>query len=130
MSDYAPPSYEAQPGLEAPPPYTFPTSFRIGSRQTRKLLVTPAQLKGHLALLRAFHSLRCIVDEAKDDRIPAWVKSMESERRWAWYVGLAVERFERWCKSSRHWTTSSFLNYHLPPCDVIMVWHAYLLNPR
>jgi hypothetical protein len=129
MTDSASPSYEAQLGPEAPPPYTFPTSFKIGW-QTPSPLVTPAQLKGHLAILRAFHGLRCVIEDAKDDRIPTWVKAMESERRWAWYVGLAVERFERWCKSSPHWAKDSSINDHLPPCDVVMVWHAYLLNPR
>ena len=36
--------------------------------------------------------------------------------------------FERWCKALKHVAFDSFLE-DLPPLDVIMVWHAYLLNP-
>jgi hypothetical protein len=35
--------------------------------------------------------------------------------------------FERWCLSIK---PSDVVEQHLPPIDVTMVWHAYLLNPR
>jgi hypothetical protein len=77
--------------------------------------------KGHLTLLRDFHG--------KDSRIPEWIMKLERERQWAWFVGIAVERFEWWCQSTKYSTSDSFLAHGLPPCDVLMVWHAYLLNP-
>lgn len=74
------------------------------------------------------------------------------EKRWALYVARAVDRYEAW------WSTfdTNFLReddmklasgalYHnfvsdkqymtwdesmLPPLDVLMVWHAHMLNPR
>ncbi|KIJ16489.1 hypothetical protein PAXINDRAFT_75707 [Paxillus involutus ATCC 200175] len=89
-------------------------------------LVTPQQLKGHLALLRAFHALRQTVQAGNDYRFPADVRLLDADRRWTWFVSLAVERFERWCltiqASDTEWRG-------LPPIDVAMVWHAYLLNP-
>jgi hypothetical protein len=91
--DVSPPSYTAnvpQDGL--PPAYTFPTTFTIGSGRTQAPLVTPEQLKGHLGLLRQFYELREIVEAGKDDRLPAWAKQLEPERRWAWFVALAAER--------------------------------------
>jgi hypothetical protein len=98
MTD-APPSYTAQPSANVqdsdvpPPAYTFPTTFRIGSLRTASPLVHTAQLKGHLALLHAFATLRSQVeglsetDELKRAQMPA-----SKERRWSWFVGLAVER--------------------------------------
>ncbi|KAG1805263.1 hypothetical protein EV424DRAFT_1301945, partial [Suillus variegatus] len=51
----------------------------------------------------------------------------DSEKRWVWFVNLAVERFERWCLTIKQ---SDTVEQRLPPIDVTMVWHAYLLNPR
>ncbi|KAI9813014.1 MAG: hypothetical protein M1832_006405, partial [Thelocarpon impressellum] len=78
------------------------------------------------------------------------------EKRWAVYVARAVDRFESWWSSSRisqgrpdQRFTQSHLAYEagfddtprsgaprnvtpedLPPLDVLMVWHSYMLNPR
>ncbi|KAI5365237.1 Putative Glycine-rich domain-containing protein [Septoria linicola] len=76
------------------------------------------------------------------------------EKRWAIYVQQAVDRFEAWLTAlfpGRPWadrttietegrqgtlcdtaTTkgSIFSASDLPPIDVLMVWHAYQLNPR
>ncbi|KAF8202036.1 hypothetical protein K438DRAFT_1491970, partial [Mycena galopus ATCC 62051] len=49
------------------------------------------------------------------------------DQRWAWFVGLSVERFEKWCKALRPHHVAKGLA--LPPLDVLMVWHAYMLNP-
>jgi hypothetical protein len=93
----SPPSYSASSQLanDLPPAYTFPTSFKIGRKRTDCALVNTDQLKGHLALLRAFYGLRLQVEEGKDHRLPQSVRDTDSaERRWAWFVGLAVERYE------------------------------------
>jgi len=108
---------------------TFSSTFTIGNKQMQAPLVTPDQLKGHLGLLRLFQGLREIVEAGEDDRLPAWSTQMERERRWAWFVALAVERFERWCKVVKYVPLSRFVEESLPPLDVMMVWHAYLLNP-
>ncbi|KAI1328963.1 hypothetical protein F5Y16DRAFT_367741 [Xylariaceae sp. FL0255] len=77
------------------------------------------------------------------------------EKRWAIYVARAVDRYEAWWKTflksplteddmmgnttkyaqfpSSFGTTdiSNFwLRNTLPPIDVLMVWHAHMLNPR
>ena len=69
-----------------PPQYTFPESFNIGTRQTPPL-VDSAQLKGHLALLHSFALLRSQIDG-----LSASVVLEDKDRRWAWFVSLAVER--------------------------------------
>ncbi|KAH0835046.1 hypothetical protein J3R83DRAFT_10783 [Lanmaoa asiatica] len=124
MSDVPPPYTDAQ---ASPPQYTLPETFTIGHRSVG-LLVQPQQLKGHLSMLRAFHNLRVIVESDNVPRFPTDVRAMEPERRWGWFVNIAVERFQRWCSSLGGWSSAN-VELALPPIDVLMVWHAYLLNP-
>jgi hypothetical protein len=95
-SDLPPPAYKAegttpapQNASDQPPQYTFPTSFRVGGKQTEGVFVTIGQIKGHLALLNAFANLKRIV-EASQDPIPDM--PADAEKRWAWFVNLASER--------------------------------------
>jgi hypothetical protein len=70
-----------------PPQYTFPASFNVGTRLDRRPFVDSAQVKGHLALLHLFALLRSQIDE-----LNATVLLEDKDRRWAWFVSLAVER--------------------------------------
>jgi len=108
----------------APPQYTFPESFNIGNVPTPPF-VDSAQLKGHLALLHSFARLRSQMYE-----LSASVVVEDKDRRWAWFVSLAVERFTTWCESLTVADTTLPAEEVFPPLDVIMVWHAYMLNPR
>ncbi|KAK0447621.1 hypothetical protein EV421DRAFT_150806 [Armillaria borealis] len=127
-----PPSYSAQPSnvaeSDAPPSYELPYPLFIGRRAIQTPFVTISQLKGHLCLLKHFASLKERV-EGRMDRSQYRDAPEDKERRWSWFVGLAVERFERWCKELTSADEMDFANQCLPPVDVIMVWHAYLLNP-
>lgn len=79
-----------------------------------------------------------------------------AEKRWAIYLQRAVGRFEQWRAAvtpDAHMITRKNLELHgsdgtlleesymdgqrlkfdktnMPPVDVLMVWHAYMLNPR
>src|SRR4051812_37520673 len=108
MTDIAPPAYNASPPgdrrieeSERPPPnYTVPTSFTIGSSRTLEPLVKIPEIKGHLALLHAFQELRNHVDEADGHVAPN--VTLEKERKWGWFVGVAVERcVEPYCYDLR-----------------------------
>ncbi|KAH8680044.1 hypothetical protein BGZ60DRAFT_428328 [Tricladium varicosporioides] len=92
--------------------------------------------------------------EMVEDKVAALARMRE--KRWVLYIARAVERFEEWwvnilCPMDNarrlqakmmndtnaelrdftirgrvmQWTTSM-----LPPIDVLMVWHAFMLNPR
>ena len=76
-----------------PPPYRAPTSYSIGTTRLDAPLVDVGQLKAHLALLRAFKALKVKVDERSAEELPAVVNELDKEKRWAWFVGLAVERY-------------------------------------
>lgn len=77
--------------------------------------------------------------------------TMIRDKRWAIYVSKAAKRFERWwekcvepeaqmmrqtnimttfAQSPQSGPSLNFDQDNLPPLDVIMVWHAYQLNPR
>ncbi|KAK0491655.1 hypothetical protein IW261DRAFT_101854 [Armillaria novae-zelandiae] len=105
----------------------------IGDRLVPEPFVTIPQLKGHLTLLCCFSELKDKVEnmtkaeQADYPQIPA-----DKDHRWNWFVALSVERFEKWCMTK---TTierdmrEDFVARYLPPIDVLMVWHAYQLNP-
>ena len=71
--------------------YTAPTQFSIGSHFTPEPLVKISQIKAHLALLHAFAELKKKVEGLQKKRtIPQMPE--DRERRWPWFVGLAVHR--------------------------------------
>lgn len=94
-------------------------------------------------------------DQAADTKMQALIR----EKRWAVFVARAVDRFERWWTKclpptfnglpydrlrAKRFETSPHTHIRLlldakeiafsadtmPPLDVLMVWHSYLLNPR
>lgn len=95
--------------------------------------------------------VRDSVPDGNSDRIPALLAKL-AEKRWAIYVSRAVERFETWLitvlPDARPASTDGLVTYaecgkllnpvtplciakdNVPPVDVLMVWHAYMLNPR
>ncbi|KAJ7276641.1 hypothetical protein C8J57DRAFT_1176997 [Mycena rebaudengoi] len=113
----------------AAPAYTPPSSYWVGVANTRLPFVHVPQIKDHLALLHAFSELKIQVEGLPDADIP--LLPSDKERRWACFVGFAVERFEKWCKNLQPGPSQSEKGIAtiLPPIDVLMVWHAYLLNP-
>ncbi|GIZ48037.1 hypothetical protein CKM354_001111200 [Cercospora kikuchii] len=88
-----------------------------------------------------------------DDKASALLAKL-GEKRWAIYVQRAVDRFASWWSAiapERHWADRTQLAEYgkadkicrsrlskdyafdaatLPPVDVLMVWHAFQLNPR
>lgn len=102
-----PPAYTADaelPKSEPLPPYEFPQKFSIGAHSIEGPLVTVSQVKGHLALLHAFANLRLKVEGLDPDKDMITHMPRDKERRWGWYVGLAVERYETsQCKRHSHY---------------------------
>ena len=97
MANQTPPAYSESATVDnttgdsgLPPTYTAPTQFKIGSQLTPEPLVNISQIKAHLALLHAFAELKKEVEGLKEGTIPQMPADLE--RRWAWFVGLAVQR--------------------------------------
>jgi len=116
------PSYEAeQPPSYSEYPTELPATFPIGMKDVQPL-VKVTELQAHLRLLGAFHRLKTTVVE----QCLPWC--MNEEQAWAVFVNKAVHRFYAllqadWpdgCAVASSETT-------MPPLDVILVWHSYLL---
>ncbi|KAI1111527.1 hypothetical protein F5Y14DRAFT_424851 [Nemania sp. NC0429] len=56
------------------------------------------------------------------------------EEKWPLYLRIAASRFLSWVVAVEEYfsepTRKSEQSLHLPPLDVLMVWHALLLNPE
>ncbi|KAI6032234.1 hypothetical protein BKA83DRAFT_4211506 [Pisolithus microcarpus] len=120
-----PPPPPPWPNLFSQPPPTY----MIGPRKPSNPLVTVEQVQDHLQLLSAFHRLKMTVEECRDNRIPRFAVRMDSDRRWRWFVHLAIDRFEKWVAALQHAAAGRFLAKYHPPLDVCIVWHAYMLCP-
>lgn len=108
----------------------------------------------HLRLLAAFSNLKqhvLSISELHHDSDPS---SSTAEQRWTIFVANAVDRFERWLRAifPSHFAPSltcgvasdgkemdvlmdateplTWTEEMLPPLDVLMVLHSYMLNPH
>jgi hypothetical protein len=111
---------------EAPPTYSeYPTKlpdfFPIGSYKV-KPVVNVTELQAHLRLLGAFYELKLEVQRQADG-----IEAQNKDEAWVVFVNRAVYRFFAW--NSANWTLSMPGLYleMMPPLDVLMVWHTYLL---
>ncbi|PCH36370.1 hypothetical protein WOLCODRAFT_157078 [Wolfiporia cocos MD-104 SS10] len=104
----------------------------IGGATPPAPLVPNQLLKAHLTLLRSFKHLRTRVESNENLNFPPIVDALNPTERWAWFVGLAVDRFQRWVehvKGEDPGRPDSWVKTEFPPLDVVMVWHTYMLNP-
>ncbi|KAH7158700.1 hypothetical protein DER46DRAFT_627175 [Fusarium sp. MPI-SDFR-AT-0072] len=82
------------------------------------------------------------VNEEVTLRNPSW--EAKRDKKWTWYLGEAAQRFLVWAAKFNAWLTSTMEkdgandgrsgismtdSSWLPPVDVLMIWHAFLLNP-
>ncbi|EWY85213.1 hypothetical protein FOYG_12463 [Fusarium oxysporum NRRL 32931] len=82
------------------------------------------------------------VNEEVTLRNPSW--EAKRDKKWTWYLGEAAQRFLVWAAKFNAWLTSTVGkdSAHdgktgismtdtswLPPVDILMIWHAFLLNP-
>ncbi|KAG8958095.1 hypothetical protein FRC03_009469 [Tulasnella sp. 419] len=141
LPDALPPPYQAAPASAKVPAHNPAirlnsnslVTYTVGKHKNIEGLVHPLDLMDHLTLLRAFHQLRENVrsQSAEDNALSA-------DDIWTVFLAIAVRRFEKWVKNvARHTPSGSseeniaaWEEHEIPPLDVILVWHTYLLNPR
>ena len=102
-------------------PTQLPDNFPIGQHKVQPL-VNVTELQAHLRLLGAIHKLKEDVQSQEDG-----VAATNKDLAWVVFVNRAVHRFDKWASSA--WTQSSpgLNETDIPPLDIIMVWHSYLL---
>lgn len=81
----------------SPAPSRDEPTFTIGSRRVTRPLVSLEQLRSHLRLLRMFAIMRQKVEDPDSDpqfaqMIPPLAKALSPDKRWEWFLELAVER--------------------------------------
>jgi hypothetical protein len=115
-SQQLPPSYNEYPT-------ELPATFPIGKHKVPPL-VNVTDLQAHLRLLGAFDRLRYTVQHPAEG-IPS---GMQHEHLWVLFLNRAVYRFEAFMTAI--WPNNVVIastEATMPPLDVLMVWHTYLL---
>ena len=115
---------------ELPPHYADfpadPVTFSIGSQETAPL-VNLTEVQSHLRLLAAFDKLKDDVQKAHAsmERLES-EPVLDSDAAWVVFINKAAYRFDKFM--SGKW--EEFPRWDeavIPPLDVVMVWHTYLL---
>jgi hypothetical protein len=111
---------------EASPTYSeypteLPASFPIGIHKV-KPLVNVTELQAHLRLLGAIHKLKQNVQAQQEG-----ISATDRDLAWVVYVNRAVWRFSKWAAAPWVLSSSGLSEESIPPLDVVMVWHSYLL---
>ncbi|PVF99608.1 hypothetical protein CPB86DRAFT_282499 [Serendipita vermifera] len=114
---------------ETPPTYSeypteLPEQFPIGQNSVRPL-VNVTELQAHLKLLGAFYELKREVQGHQDG-----IAANDKDQAWVVFVNRAVHRFFAWTSAKWNLPAPGLYPHMMPPLDVMMVWHTYLLNPR
>ncbi|OJJ99746.1 hypothetical protein ASPACDRAFT_78696, partial [Aspergillus aculeatus ATCC 16872] len=124
-----------------------PSLFEDSSIQLkdRSDLPSRGQCAIHLELLEAFYTLRIRVTTSSrltksldrkqnHKRYSILGGRKEPSERWHKFLSIAVTRFQQWIRVLNHHLEVKHLvgnnSLLLPPLDILMVWHAFLLNPH
>ena len=98
-----------------------PTSFPIADKNVLPF-VNITELQAHLRILGAFDILKWKV---QDQPRP---EGMSKDDAWALFVHRAVYRFYAYLQAEWHGgAIQGSSEATMPPLDVLMVWHSYLL---
>ena len=119
---------ESREQHQHPPAYAehltqVPTEFPIGEKTVHPL-VNITELQAHLRILGAFDILKWKVQ----DQPRPHPDRMTKDDIWALFVHRAVHRFYAYLQAP--WpsgTIQGSTEATMPPLDVLMVWHSYLL---
>ncbi|KAF8757102.1 EXS protein [Rhizoctonia solani] len=106
-----PPSYEPDPALP------LPTTFKVGKSYTPPL-ISVSSVRNHLSVLECFATLKRNVENAQPI-LTSEPLELDPEIKWAIYRSSQPPRGE----------VVELTNEEIPPIDVLLLWHAYLLNP-
>jgi hypothetical protein len=107
-----------------------PQSYNIGSKVLAPFeLVAIPEIRAHLSFLGAFARLKAEVKSQKGPDVRGSVDEL-----WAIYIARAVDRFALWVKNGLsalgEGASRELVEDEIPPLDVLMAWHTYMLNPR
>lgn len=90
----------------------------VESNAETSYLPSIAECAVHLQFLEVLVTLK--------DKVEKWghSRAIETEEAWDLFVRLAALRFMTWAQDAELLDVAT-----LPPLDILMVWHALMLNP-
>jgi hypothetical protein len=105
----------------------LPATFKVGKLKTKPFVTVP-ELKLHLRLLAAFDRLQQEVRNTPESA----GNVLDGDTRWAVFCTRAEKNYERWVQelAGTDGEVEQILERGLPGLEVMMVWHAHMLNPR
>lgn len=105
-------------GEKPPPAYPvfLPDQFPIGAFKVPSVVLV-SELQCHLRILGAFSMLRKAVEGTAEKK----------DEVWAIFIARAVYRFHQWASSIWPESDGTIQDDAVPPIDVLMVWHSYML---
>lgn len=125
-------SYDAPPDARSetpPPPFSFPTTYPVGQHNHKDsqgtLFLTRSDVLAHIRLLGAFDRLRKTVEETS----AGIAEKLDAPSRWSLFVEVAVYRLELYLRALMATVHDGEPEKVLPPLDVCLVLHSYLVNP-
>lgn len=125
-------SYDAPPDARSetpPPPFSFPTTYPVGQHNHKDsqgtLFLTRSDVLAHLRLLGAFDRLRETVERTSE----GIAENLDAASRWSLFIEVAVYRLEIYLRALMATIHDGESEKMLPPLDVCLVLHSYLLNP-
>ncbi|KAJ4266504.1 hypothetical protein NW762_004491 [Fusarium torreyae] len=76
----------------------------------------------HCYLLEQFVAVKAKVD--------MWAEKnqVKTDVAWNFYVNMGIRRFKQWIQA--YYDNTVDLDSHIPPLDVLLVWHAFLQDPE
>jgi len=92
----------------------------LGSREH---LPTEAHCLTHLSLLESFLGLKCRVERLAEEQ------GMTPDAAWGRYLRQSVYKFTDWVSSRAPSDDEDDELTPVPQLEVLMVWHAFMLNP-
>jgi hypothetical protein len=108
----------------------FPETFQVNGKTTPPV-VSLQDLNDHLRILGAFSQLRSRVEQVHAATRAADIFPLSQTDAWTVFLCRAVYRFGLWLDvvkpvlSPNDGPTVGEMK--LPPLDVLMVWHSYML---
>lgn len=120
--DARPENVVTQASKEHEPDQLLRTVAGKVSKVPRDAIPSAECCAAHLQLLELFVELR--------DRVEEWGTSscMSPDDAWQGFVKLAVARFTYWFRTAPRSVIE--METSVPPLDVLMAWHSFMLNPH
>lgn len=113
-------STESPHGLQVHDDKTIPSPTKPESLETALLLPDIPELLTHLRLIDAIICLKNAID------VQGQAYGKEAGKAWEQFCRAAAVKFIEWSEN----VDVSDKTIPIPPLDILMIWHSYMLNTK